>query len=233
MQFPVNTSYEIARTLPTMISPSSDNPTSTLRRINLIVHKPAIRTAYHDARIEVPKFYAENADQDIDFVLHMGMGYKDHYAIETQSFRDNYNQHIDEDGQLARDLSDLPGGEHLWRDTYHAPKTLKTSIQPVDELWRHVQSLLLGKSCAANVQLHYDPGSYLCGFVYYTGLVERWRLKEDRNVIFLHVKSGVDDETIQEGREVAMAVIRAAVGMVEKKKLKEIEMNEEGCCIVS
>jgi pyroglutamyl-peptidase len=215
-----------------MISPSSDSPKSTLRRINLIVHRPAIRTAYHAARIEVPKFYAENADKDIDFVLHMGMGYKDHYAIETQSFRDNYNDIVDEDGKLSRDLSDLPGGEYLWRDTYHAPKTLKTSIQPVDDLWRHVQSLLLGKSCAADVQLHYNPGNYLCGFVYYTGLVERWRHKEDRNVIFLHVKTDVDEKTIQEGREVAMAVIRAAVEMVEKKKSKEAKMGEAGCCIV-
>jgi pyroglutamyl-peptidase len=178
----------------------------------------------------VPPFYA--AHEDIDLVLHMGVGYKDHYAIETQSKRDNYNVHIDEDGKLARDLSDLPGGEHLWRDTYHAPKVLKTSVQPVGELWQHVQSLLLGKTNPANVQLSTDPGNFLCGFIYYAGLIERWRHSEDRNVIFLHVKPDLDEEKMQEGREVAMAVIRAAIGMIEKKRLKEAEMGESGCCVV-
>lgn len=233
MHIPINASYQIASTLPAVISPSSDSPISGLRRINLIVHKPAIRTSYHDVRTELPKFFAANADKDIDFVLHMGSGYRDHYAIETQSCRDDYNTYPDEDHQLARDLSDLPGGEHLWRDTYHAPKYLKTSVQPVDELWRHVQSLLLGKSSLADVRLSADPGNFLCGFIYYAGLVERWRHKESRNVIFVHVKSAVDEETLQEGREVAMAVIRAAVGMIEKRRLKEEGMEDGGCCIAS
>jgi len=233
MQYDVNASYLIASTLPTVISPSSDSPTSGLRRINLIVHKPAIRTSYHDVRTEVPKFFAANTDKEIDFVLHMGNGYPDHYTIETQSCRDNYNTYPDEDHQLARDLHDLPGGEHLWRDTYHAPKYIKTSVQPVSELWRHTQSLLLGKSSLADVRLSADPGNFLCGFIYYAGLVERWRHNEDRNVIFVHVKPAIDEETLQEGREVAMAVIRAAMGMVEKRRLKEEEKEDGGCCVVS
>jgi pyroglutamyl-peptidase len=197
------------------------------------VHKPAIRTSYHDVRTELPKFFAEH--KNIDFVLHMGSGYKDHYAIETQSCRDNYNSFLDEDHKLARDLKDLPGGEHLWRDTYKAPKFLKTAVQPVDELWRRVHSLLLGKSLSSlpDVRLSTDPGNFMCGFIYYAGLVELWRHKESRNVMFVHVKSAVDEETIQEGREVAMAVIRAAVGMIEKRRLKDEEIEDKGCCVVS
>jgi pyroglutamyl-peptidase len=164
----------------------------------------------------------------------MGIGYRDHYAVETQSNRDNYNTKIDEDGKLARDLSDLPGGEHLWRDVYNAPEVLKTSVQPLDKLLKHVQSILKATDNSADVRLSTDAGDFLCGFVFYTGLVERWRLSEDQNVIFLHLKPDVDEAIMQEGKEVAMAVIRAAVSLVEERRLKkgDEKVEEDGCCVV-
>ena len=82
-KWPVNASYVIASTLPPAISPSSNNPLSRLRKINLIVHKPEIRTSYHAVRTEVPTFFAEHKYKDIDLVLHMGIGYPEHYTIET------------------------------------------------------------------------------------------------------------------------------------------------------
>jgi pyroglutamyl-peptidase len=226
----VNASYEIANNLPSVISPSLD---SSIHKINIIVHRPAIRTSYHDVRTEIPRFFAANAQKGIDFVLHMGVGYPDHYTIETQSCRDNYNTYRDEDNQFARDLCDLPGGEHLWRDTYHAPKYLKTSVQPVDKLLKETQSLLVDKSCPADVRLSPDPGNFLCGFIYYAGLVERWRHKESRNVIFVHVKPAIDEDTLQEGREVAIAVIRSAVDMIRNSSCYEEEVEDKGCCIVN
>jgi pyroglutamyl-peptidase len=83
------------------------------------------------------------------------------------------------------------------------------------------------------VRLSHDPGNFLCGFIYYAGLVERWRHKESQNVIFVHVKSAIDEETVQEGREVAIAVIRAAVGMIEKRRLRGDHVEDNRCCIVS
>jgi pyroglutamyl-peptidase len=232
MNIPVNASYEIAKSLPTSISPSPDDPNTSLRRINLIVHKPAIRTSYGDVRTEVPKFFADHADKDVDFVLHMGSGYNSRYAIETQSCRDDYNTYPDEDGRLARDLTDLSGGENLWRDVYQAPKYLKSSVQPFGELWQRVQSLLIREPSKADVRLSSDPGNYMCGFIYYAGLVERWRHNEQKNVIFLHVRSGVEKETLQDGRAVAIAVIRAAVAMIEKRRSERTGAENVGCCFV-
>lgn len=84
-----------------------------------------------------------------------------------------------------------------------------------------------------DVRLSNDPGNFLCGFIYYAGLVERWRFEEEQNVVFVHVRSDVDEETVQEGREVAMAVIRAAVGMIEYGRLKDREVKARSCCVVS
>lgn len=177
-----------------------------------------MKTSYHDVREQVPKFFAEH--NNIDFVLHMGIASpRQYYTISKGSYRDNYNYFSDADGKYARDLSDLPGGEHLWRDDYHAPRFLKSSI-PIDDLWRRSQSLLLGKQCSAHLRLEADAGHYLCGFIYYAGLVERWRKHKDQNVLFVHTKGETDDDTIEEGREVALAVIRAAIETIERESLK-------------
>lgn len=221
MEHDVNASYLIANSLPSIISPSNNN-TSKLRQINITVHRPAVRTSYHNVRQEVPKFFAEY--NNIDFVLHMGIAYpRQYYTISKGSYRDDYNYFPDVEGKYARDLEDLPGGEHLWRDVYHAPKFLKSSIQPIDDLWRRSQSLLLSKQCSADLRLEADAGHYLCGFIYYAGLVERWRKHEVQNVLFVHTKGETDDDTIAEGREVALTVIRAAIETVEHESTKSYD----------
>ena len=219
MEFDVNASYLIANSLPSIIGPSN-NSASKLRRINITVHRPAVKTSYHDVRTEVPKFFAEY--NNIDFVLHMGIAYpRQYYTVETQSFRDDYNYWPDVEGKYARDLEDLPGGEHLWKNVYHAPKILKSAIKPTQDLWRRMQSLLPGKQCIADVRLSNDPGHYLCGFIYYQGLVERWRKHMDLNVLFLHTKGETDADNVAEGREVALAVIRAAIESIEHASMKK------------
>ena len=218
MEFDVNASYLIANSLPSIISPSN-NSASKLRRINITVHRPAVKTSYHDVRQQIPKFFAEY--NNIDFVLHMGIASpRQYYTISKGSCRDDYNYWPDVEGKYARDLEDLPGGECLWKDVYHAPKFLKSSIKPIDDLWRRSQSLLLSKQCSADLRIEADAGHYLCGFIYYAGLVERWRKQEERNVLFVHTKGETDDDTVAEGREVALAVIRAAIETIEHESVK-------------
>jgi hypothetical protein len=74
----------------------------------------------------------------------MGIRYPDDFAIKTQLFRDGYNLWPDVD-EYVHDLYDLPGGENLWLDTYRAPKILKTVVQPVGDLWRRTENLLLSE----------------------------------------------------------------------------------------
>lgn len=37
----------------------------------------------------------------------------------------------------------------------------------------------------------------------------------------MHVRSSVEEVVVKEGREVALAVVRAAVGMIERRRMKE------------
>ena len=126
-------------------------------------------------------------------------------------------------------LADLPGGEHLWRDEYHAPKILRSAL-PTDVVWKRAQALLRGKqSPPVDFRVERDAERHLCGFVYYAGLVERWRRHQDRNVLFMHTKGETDDDAVAEGVEVATAVIRAAVETIEHQSKSAHEACLELC----
>jgi hypothetical protein len=133
-------------------------------------------------------------------------------------------------------MCDPPGGEHDWRDTFKAPKILKTAVQLVGELGRRTGSLLLGKGITAVVGLSDDPGHYMRGFIYYEALVGRWGHGQRQNVLFLHLRPWPDKKTIQEWREATIAVIRATVDMIGKRMDKEEKEKARGlgiCCVVS
>lgn len=67
-----------------------------------------------------------------------------------------------------------------------APEILESDVKPFDELLGGVKGLLGEKEGKERVDLRLskDPGNFMCGFIYYAGLVERWIVGEDRNVIF-------------------------------------------------
>ena len=58
-----------------------------------------------------------------------------------------------------------------------------------------------------------DPGRYVCDFIYYTSMVEYWRLdhKSVRPVMFLHVPEKSTDEDVARGKKVALGLIEALV----------------------
>lgn len=56
-----------------------------------------------------------------------------------------------------------------------------------------------------------DAGRYLCDFIYYSSLARLWKRHEKRRVVFFHVPVDSDQESLLEGKEVTIALIRALV----------------------
>ena len=58
-----------------------------------------------------------------------------------------------------------------------------------------------------------NAGHYLCDFTYYACVFEYWRREPrgQRPCMFLHVPSGLEEEDIERGREVALGLIIALV----------------------
>ncbi|KAK2743306.1 hypothetical protein FQN55_007502 [Onygenales sp. PD_40] len=63
----------------------------------------------------------------------------------------------------------------------------------------------------ADVRLSEDAGRYLCEFIFYTSLAQAWGEGRDRSVVFLHVPGRTDEESVEEGREVAVALVKTLV----------------------
>jgi hypothetical protein len=68
-------------------------------------------------------------------------------------------------------------------------------------------------------QVSVDPGS---GFIYFAGLAGRWWKEEPRNMLLLHTKEETNDETLPDGREVVLTLIRGVEMLNKPRKGKRI-----------
>lgn len=182
----------------------------------------------------VPRLYA-GYKESVNIVLHMGMSIsRNHYSIEKQAHRDDYDTHADIDGTKPDKLD----GARYWPD---CPTVLETSLNfdDVFQRWRGylldsapdiAASISSSSSVLEGVVLRpsLDAGHFLCDFIYYSSLAEHWRRKRTRSqptddmnerpVMFMHVPSWAGAPDLEKGRAVTIALLRAlARSWVERK----------------
>ncbi|RMY45738.1 hypothetical protein D0865_09726 [Hortaea werneckii] len=200
-KYPVNPSFEIARTLPEFV------PRST----------PAV--CYEEAWALIPPLL-ESYYGTIDLVLHIGMASgRTFYTAERFAHRDNYSQHTDIDGHV-------PKVEDVLYQYPDCPVMMESSLSYDDLLQRwqstvsHAAegSALYGADCRSSE----DAGHYLCDYTYFNSLAwfgRRHKQLEDgkptdRPVMFLHVPAESDEKVLDTGRAVALALIQSMVDVL-------------------
>ena len=62
-----------------------------------------------------------------------------------------------------------------------------------------------------SVAAHAEPGSYLCGFLYYESLANCRVRGRNADVLFCHVPGYQDDASLAQGRDALLAIIEEAV----------------------
>lgn len=153
------------------------------------------------------------------------------YRVEKQGHRDGYDVNpwkgtptLDVDGRTLRECEEEMGlgeGEY-WRG---CPKVVRTGLDVDDILERmHFSGSRKGgregdegeKGLPGGITVRAsdNAGYYLCDFIYYSSLSHFWRKNGDdgeRKVVFLHVPPESDEEVLERGREVTLALIRAMV----------------------
>jgi hypothetical protein len=165
--------------------------------------------------------------------MHIGIAStRKYYSVELQAHRDNYRI-TDVDGKLGYE-----DGEKIWKDKGLAA-VLKPGLADASQRDRKSTSTLaaapvpsseenkkplvipypandhlvqIWKSYAPpgmDIRLSDDAGRYLCEFIFYTSLSHAFEEGRDRSVLFFHVPSGTDDETLDNGRKAAVALIKA------------------------
>jgi hypothetical protein len=108
---------------------------------------------------------------------------------------------------------DIDSATEMWR---HACSSLFLPRPPVP---RGLPSKIKAKSKTegrqpVDVQVSDDVGTYVCGFQYYTSMLEVQKRTMRRDVVFLHVPRLEGEEEIMVGVRVAEELIKALVGVL-------------------
>lgn len=211
-EYPLNPSWEIAKTLPEYLPAPSPKEVPTRRSVDLppvriLVHPEPIRVNWNEVRKVVPSFWQdEYMGHKIDIVIHIGMaGPRHQWVIERRGHRTGYKT-LDGEGNILQDQ--LPGMQErddwVWKDM---PEEIQTDLDLQDILmrWQSRSPLEL------ELRISEDAGHFLCDFIYYNSLSLLLKQQRKRNVVFFHVPCDQDEKVIQQSRELAINLIRSVV----------------------
>ncbi|KAK4165742.1 hypothetical protein QBC43DRAFT_207945 [Cladorrhinum sp. PSN259] len=214
--YPVNPSWEIARSLPDYLPPiraktvpSPSLNSKLLPPVRLIVHPEPVHVGYKAVRSLVPLLWETYKPH---YTIHIGMaGPRAFYSIERRGHRDGYKMR-DVDGSFL--------GETEKFDT-DLPEELETDLDVGDVLvrWRGFSPKY------SDLRISEDAGHYLCDFIYFSSLSYLWKQPRERKVLFLHVPSDASEGAVQRGRELLLQLVR---GVVESEQLRK-EKRQEAC----
>ncbi len=198
-----------------ILLPKLSNTTNVLPpTIRILVHPAPIRVSYPTVASLVPQLLIR---YNPDYIFHIGMaGGRDYYALETIAHRDGYR---------IRDVDGRDGfldGEARWRaggGPDMCPEILECGwdVQEVEKRWRETLGLsVVGED--PKVRMSKDAGRFLCDFIFYESMSERWKERGDMvgKVCFFHVPGETDDMSVEKGVRVAEAAIRSVVGSWEE-----------------
>lgn len=187
--------------------------------------------AYASVRTELPAILEDFAQKHNgrrpDLIVHMGIAStRGYYSVETQAHRDNY-QITDIHGKIG-----FEDGEKLWKekglpallkpgpaktsssdesDTVASPAVSSPRIVPYPAEDHFLETWKSYAPPGTDIRISEDAGRYLCEFIFYTSLSEALQEGRDRASVFFHVPSWTDEQSLETGRQVAIALIKAMV----------------------
>ncbi|KAF2439497.1 peptidase C15, pyroglutamyl peptidase I-like protein [Karstenula rhodostoma CBS 690.94] len=213
-----NPSWEIVKALPSTLSSTNNTP------ISLIIPNAPIPAAYHKLLAESSSLIAKHEPH---VVLHMGLAVdRDYFAIEQSALKEGYHDIPDVDRRVITRVEN----KKLFGK---APASLATSLdlESVVAAWQTACAGLgfplrgegsskgrgNGKSRQekrkVDVRLSDDVGTYVCGLIYFSSLVEMQKRTGTRDVVFFHVPqltgSGEVDVGIEATKELVVALVDA------------------------
>lgn len=76
-----------------------------------------------------------------------------------------------------------------------------------------------------DLRISENPGRFLCDWIYYCSLSHLLRSNRPKKACFLHVPCDASDESVLQGRELAINLVRAIAESEMSAKQKEPESN--------
>ncbi|OBT77993.1 hypothetical protein VF21_03158 [Pseudogymnoascus sp. 05NY08] len=202
-QYPINPSWEIARSLPSTLRlpPSPRAPGGT--KVNLRVHPRAIRVAYAVVESVVPGLWEGEDGWRPDWGVHIGMAAgREFYCLEKRAAGFGYAV-----GDVEGCLPEKSGvvGEVL------EPAIV---VEDVVGVWK-------GRVGGADVRASEDAGRYLCEYILHESLGFLRGGEREGKCLFLHVPAGVKEVDVERGRRVVLGLVEAVVEVGWEGEVRE------------
>lgn len=217
-----NPAWEIARQLPPQLLGQHEET------INIRVPSDPTPAAYHKILEEIPRLITTHRP---DVIVHIGLDLDSKpgvFRVERSAPKEGYHDIPDTNrkvftraenkkifGKSSTSLItslDIDTAVKTWQAACSS-----ITVSPADKS-AHVQGSKLGsknKKQRVSVQVGDDVGTYVCGFQYYSSMLEMQKQSGKRPVVFLHVPKLDTNEQVQIGVEVTQELIRALVSVLE------------------
>ncbi|KAJ4299175.1 hypothetical protein N0V90_004419 [Kalmusia sp. IMI 367209] len=216
-----NPSWEIAQKLPASLL--SANGTT----IKLIVPDAPIPAAYHKLLTQTTSLIKQHNPH---IIIHMGLAVdRNYFAVEQSALKEGYHDIPD----IERKVITRAENKKIFGK---APPALTTSfdLDSIAPAWQaacaHLTLPSKGEGPKAkgsgkgkqekrkvDVRLSDDVGTYVCGLIYFSSLVNMQKRKEVRDAVFLHVPRLEGDGEVAVGAEVAKELVVALVDAWEAR----------------
>lgn len=184
------------------------------------MHPEPLRVNYKLVREVVPSFWDTYQGCKVDVVIHIGMtGPRTYYQIERRAHRRGY-RNADVDSELPEEGTDgrPDDPDWIWHDL---PDEIISDLD-IDDVHKRWQAY---SSKDMDLRISEDPGRFLCDWIYYCSLSHLLRSNRPKKACFFHVPCDASDESVLQGRELAINLVRAIAESEMSVKQKEPESN--------
>ncbi|KAF2665154.1 peptidase C15, pyroglutamyl peptidase I-like protein [Microthyrium microscopicum] len=236
--YPTNSSWAIASRLPSYLPATAATPIP----IRIVVPDRALRVSYDEVLELDPQLLSgtyrpkhadsskenhpngnnvNDSDQaplpNPDIILHIGLAAgRKFFTLERQAPRGPFNKFKDVDGKSFP----MSRQDALFGDL---PAVLKPTFD-MEDVWRRWRSNVTND--LLDLRPSDDPGLYLCGFIYFVSLAYFWKRNKEaqkkqdevleRPVTFLHTPDLPTEDDKENGKQIAIGLIRALVASRNK-----------------
>ncbi|CAF9910037.1 MAG: hypothetical protein GOMPHAMPRED_006933 [Gomphillus americanus] len=164
----------------------------------------------------------------VDLWIHLGQWAQDWVTCERRAFRQDFlstwnlhngdKHYYSSPDSLGKNIDDA--GPNPWLDVplgLHSEVPVDATVSGANEqLARHGEKK---GDQPLRVASHFEAGAHGCGLIFYESMANCYVQGRKRDVLFVHVPPGTDQDRLEKGKEAVLAIIGSAIAALVNRKL--------------
>ncbi|KAK6074449.1 pyroglutamyl peptidase [Seiridium cupressi] len=205
---------------PTLEPNTAQNPLST--RVNIMTLPDPVKSEYKYVRDFCKELHDKHAD-DVDLFIHLGeaRGW-DWLTIERVAYKQGNNAGLTIDDIGPCPWDGVPIGLHSQLDVEKIADSASAILESLETATQD-------SGTPIQIKLHNEGGPFLCGFISYESLANRYVRQLRPNVLFCHMPGEADAKSLARAGNGILAIAVSAVNEVlHQRKQAPVFLNSNG-----